>query len=74
MAKDRKTLTDADIVSRRRGGGRSGQGAAGDADAPRAGDSDAPHAGDGDAGARKPAPKAGTDRTGDKAGRGDDGD
>jgi len=32
MAKDRKTLTDADIVSRRSSAGRAGQGASGDAD------------------------------------------
>jgi hypothetical protein len=58
MAKDRKTLTDADIVSRRAGRGSSGQGGS---------DGDAQPAGDHDSGSRTSRPKGGGARSGDKA-------
>lgn len=70
MTKDRKTLTDADIVSRRKGTPAK-QGEASDADAPRA-------ASDSDAEGHKAPPKAVDDKGdarpkgGDKGGRGHD--
>jgi hypothetical protein len=60
MAKDRKTLTDADIVSRRTGAGRGGHGESSDADTPRT-------TGDRDTGAGAAPPKARAVKSRDKA-------